>query len=88
MTIGGVFSLLLAIFKAIPALEKWFQDLSALYIASRIESMKQENREAIKKAIEAQDQRDLERAIGSPKAGEHSGLPGTEIRDSLPGVKP
>lgn len=88
MTIGSVFSLLLAVFKAIPIFEKWFEQLSALYVASRIESMKQENREVIKKAIELQDQRELERAIGSPKAGERSGVPGTEVRDTLPGVKP
>lgn len=81
-------SLLLAVFKAIPILQGWFESLVAGYIATQIAQMKDENRAAIKKAIETQDQRDLEAALGNPHPGEASGIPGTQIRDTLPGVKP
>lgn len=80
------FSAILAIIKAIPALEKWYEDFTAFYIKQRIESMKKENVEAIKFALKENDQRKIEQAIGSNKAGELSGVPHTEIRENLPGV--
>jgi hypothetical protein len=49
--------------------------------------MKKEDRDSIKKSIEGQDQRDLEKAIGSIKVGLPSGISGTEIVDHLPGVQ-
>jgi hypothetical protein len=77
---------LLAIFKAVPMIKSAFEDLISLYVNSQISSMKRENRDAIKKAIEKQDQRDLENIIGSPHAGKPSGHEGTTIVDTLPGV--
>ena len=81
-----VISSVIAVIKAIPVVKEWFDSLLAMYVRSEIASMKKENREALRKAIDEQDQRDLEKAIGNPNPGEHSGIPGTEIRDKLPGV--
>lgn len=77
---------LLAAFKVIPVLKNIWDELVAEYVAKKIEEMKRENREAIKKAINDYDQRELEKALGNPNPGEHSGLPGTVIVDELPGV--
>lgn len=78
--------LLLALMVAIPTLKEWFDQLVAEYIRSQIETMKAENREAIREAFETHDQRPIEKVIGSEKAGEPSGLPGTEFRDHLPNM--
>lgn len=48
---------------------------------------KDENKAAIEDSAKMGDQRPIEEAIGSGKAGKPSGIEGTEIRDSLPGVK-
>lgn len=81
-------STVIAVIKVIPAIKSWFESLIAAYVAAEIAAMKKENREAIRRAFDEHDQRPLEFAIGNPNAGEHSGIEGTEIRDSLPGVKP
>lgn len=78
----------ISLIQSIPVLVDLVERFVALYVASRIGSMKKEHREGIKKALAEQDQRDLERAIGSPVAGLPSGVPGTEVRPTLPGVKP
>lgn len=83
-----VIGLLLAIFEAIPIVDGWFQALVREYVKRRIARMKAENLDAIRLAIEEHDQRGLEKAIGNPRPGEPSNLPGVEIHDSLPGVKP
>jgi hypothetical protein len=75
-----VIDLILAIAKAIPVIDKW---LDALTVA-RIESMKKTQREALRKALDEHDQRDLEKAIGSPGAGEPSGNPDSVISDTPP----
>lgn len=77
---------ILAIFQAIPKLKDLFEALVAEYVAAQIQSMKTEQRAAIKKAIDEQDQRDLEKAIKSPRAGAPSGIAGAVIVDDLPGV--
>lgn len=77
---SSVIGLLLAIFKAVPALKALWEQLLVLWLHSQIEGMKKENRNAIKKAIHDYDQRELEGLLGNPRAGEHSGLPGTELR--------
>ncbi len=84
-----IFSILLTIFKAIPALKSAWDGLVSLYIEHEIASIRKERREAIRKAINEQDQRDIEKAIGSDKAGKESGIPGTVIVDDgdLPDVK-
>ena len=83
----SVFSIIIAVIKAIPIIKEWFDQLAAYYVEREIANMKTANRESIAKAIKEHDQRDLEKAIGNPNAGEKSNLGGTEIRDSLPGVK-
>jgi hypothetical protein len=77
---------LLALLTAIPVLKSWFDQLVADYISFKIESMKQENRDAIRKALDAFDQRDLEKAIGNPNPGAPSNLDGVEYVTDLPGV--
>ena len=86
MNFAATITFLTSLFKAVPVLKEWWDGLVAAYIALRISTMKKENREAIKKAITDQDQRDMEEALGSTKVGEASGIPGTVIVDSLPGV--
>lgn len=85
---GSVISAILAICKAAPIFDRWVQQLLVAYSNARVDSMAKENRDAIKKAITDQDQREIEKLLGSSRAGELSGVPGTEVRDSLPGVKP
>jgi hypothetical protein len=79
-------ALLLSLIKAIPALRDIFERLVSLYIQSEISSMKSENLNAVRMAITEHDQRDLEKAIGSPTAGIASGDPGSVIIDHPPGV--
>jgi hypothetical protein len=81
-----ILSLLLAFFKAVPALKSIWDDIVAAYVAQKIATMAQENRDAIAKAISTLDQRPIESELGSITAGKPSGDPGTEIRDTLPGV--
>ena len=84
--VAQVIALLLGTTKTFPIVDRWVQMLVAAYIASRIGSMSKDQRDGIRKAIDEQDQRDLEKAIGNPQAGEPSGLPGVEHRPTLPGV--
>lgn len=84
---GSVLSLLLAIFKAIPVLKKSWDQLMDLYIASELTRMKKENQDAINKAFDKQDQRPIEEALGSGSKGLRSGVSGSELFDSLPGVQ-
>lgn len=86
---ASVLSLLLAIFKAVPALKQWWDQLLAMYIAKSIADMHRDDKAAIKKAIEENDQRDLERQVFNSTPGERSDAPNTIIRhDSLPNVLP
>lgn len=86
MTAAAVISLLTAIFKAIPSLKSWWDDIVSMYIETKINSMRKENKEAIKKAIYGQDQRDLESSSGYSQVGELSGVPNTDVVDVLPNV--
>jgi hypothetical protein len=81
-TLSIVVQIILAFAKAFPIVEKWLDEA----YNEKIKTMSKENRAAIKKAIDEQDQRDLEIAMGSTKPGEASGIPGTVITDSWPGV--
>jgi hypothetical protein len=82
MSTAAILSLMLSIFKAIPVLDKWFEELVAAYVLQRKIWTRKENHQAIKKAFETQNQRGLEHEDYS---GKPSGI-GT-IRDSLPGVR-
>lgn len=84
----NVLTTIIAILKAIPTLKAWFDWFVAEYTRREIATMKAEIRAGIRKAIDEQDQRDLERAMGSTKPGKPSGLPGAVIVDDLPGVVP
>lgn len=69
---------------AIPILKDFVERFITFYVAQQIAHMKQENRDGIRKAVFNHDQRDLEKAVGNPNAGEPTNLPGIELRDSLP----
>lgn len=77
----------MAIAKDIPIVQSWIQQLVTLYTVAQISNMSQENIDALKKAIEQQDQRDAETALGgSTISGQLSGTPGSTVVDTLPGV--
>lgn len=74
-------SIVLGALNAIPILDSWFQTLVSAYVQSRIASMKQENLDAIRIAIQNHDQRPIENAIDSPTAGKVSGDAGAIVVD-------
>lgn len=80
----AIISAILAIAKAIPTVDGWIQQLSVAYTTSRINSMKQENRDAVAAALNNYDQTKLEQAIGSPTAGQVSGDVGAVVIDAPP----
>jgi len=71
----------------IPGIKSLLDRAIGVYLQAYLEGMRDQNREAIKRAVALADQRELEKVINSPTAGELSGISGTEVRDSLPGVK-
>jgi len=81
----NTFGLILAIIKAVPALKDLFDQFVSWYVDHEIQSMKKELSNAIYKASQG-DQRNLEKFIGSPRAGLPSGEHGSVIVPSLPGV--
>lgn len=78
-----IISLILAIFKAFPILDKWFEQFKE---AKEIEAKKR-NRESVEESAQTGDQRPIEDAMNSSKTGKPSGIPGSEIKDKLPGVE-
>ena len=62
-------SLILAIAKAIPVIDRAIRDLVQAYVQWKIKEGQRDLAEALIKMIETGDQRDLEREIGSPNAG-------------------
>jgi hypothetical protein len=82
MSIAAALAFITALSNALPVLDKWIESLVVAYSIQRKLWIKKENILAIKKAIETQDQRELE---DEEHSGDYSGL-GT-IRDSLPGVR-
>jgi len=85
--ISTILGILLALFKAVPAMKDWWEQLLAMYIERQNEMLRREIREAIIHALVEQDQRPIEKALGSPHAGKPVNVPDSEIVDSLPGVK-
>jgi hypothetical protein len=79
-----IIALLLGIAKAVPIIDSWIQQLATAYATQRIADMQKENLDAIRKAIQDKDQRDLEAALGNPHPGEASGDPGAVITDAPP----
>jgi len=86
MTATAFFALIVGIVRAIPIFAGWFDQFVAYYTNQRIDEMSAENLAAIKTAIQQKDQRDLEKVLGNPNAGEPSNVGGTVIRNDLPGV--
>lgn len=80
------FALVSAIIKAVPAVKAIVDRFIVWYVEREIKAMKREHAEAITVAILKHDQRPLEEIIGSSLAGKPSGIPGTQIVDTLPGV--
>jgi CTP:phosphocholine cytidylyltransferase-like protein len=81
MTVASVLSLLLAIFKAVPTIEIWWERLVVEYVKFSKLKIAKENKAAIIEALKSDDQRGLEDE-------EHSGIPsgvGT-IRTTLPNI--
>lgn len=87
MTTTSILSLLLAIFKAIPTLKSWWDDLLVMYVTKAKNDITKDNVEAIKRALNEHDQRHIETQLGSETSGKPSGVEGTIIVNSLPGVK-
>lgn len=79
-----IFTGILAIFKAIPVLDQWLEKFVTFYVEQKWKAMLEENRAAIRKALVEHDQRDIEKAIGNPEAGEPSKAPGVVIVDHPP----
>lgn len=86
-TAATILAIIMAIAKDVPIVDGWIKQLTTAYMLAKIAKMDKANRDALKKAIEEGDQRDLEIAMGSSGAGEMSGVPGSVVVDKLPGVK-
>lgn len=81
MTFTSVFGFVYALLKAIPLLEKLVREFFAFYAIKQREWFEKELHDAIKKAINSGETRDLENSIGSPRAGAPSGHDGIERDD-------
>jgi hypothetical protein len=75
-------SLILALAKAIPVIDKWLGELAIAYQIYKKKEIEEATKRAIDEGIQNQDQRPIE---SDQTSGKPSGL-GT-IRDSIPGVK-
>lgn len=79
-----IFGAIIAVIKAIPVLDSWFQSIASAYLQAQIASMKQENRDAIISAVQKFNQIPMENAIGSSTAGKVSGDAGSAVIDAPP----
>lgn len=82
MNVAAVITLLTALFKAVPIMEAWWEQVLVEWIKYRKIQLKKETIKAINEALKDQDQRGLEHEDYS---GKPSGI--GAIRDSLPGVR-
>ena len=82
----AVVAAITAVAKVFPIVDTWLQKFVVWYASNRIDSMTKEDRDSVKKAIDQKDQRDAEAALGNPNAGNLSGIPGTVVRNDIPGV--
>lgn len=87
MTFTAIISLITSVAKAFPKFKEWWDGLIVAYVETQKASMKKETKEAIRKAIDEDDQRPLEEVIGYSRAGELSGIPGSVVVDALPSVR-
>ena len=79
-----ILNAIIKVFAAVPTLNTWFQELVKLYVQIQGAAMSKENRDAVRKALDEHDQRDMEKAVNSPTAGKISGDPGTVVVDAPP----
>lgn len=86
-SVVDIFTLVLAILRAIPPVNKWIEQFFVFYANKQIDRMEEENRIGLKKALHEFDQRELEKALGNKAPGEPSGNAGAVIVDELPGVR-
>lgn len=82
--IATIFGTLLAIIKAIPAVKGMIDEFISFYVQNELSNMKKENFDAIRKAMDEHDQRELEKSAGSPTAGLPSGDSGAVIQPLPP----
>lgn len=76
-----IFGFIYALLRAFPIAERAVRDFIAFYIVKEREWYEKAVDAGVIKAIESKDQRDLEKSIGSDKAGKPSEQDGTEWRD-------
>lgn len=75
------FGFLYALLKAVPIFNKWVQDFFVFYAQKQTEWAYAAISKGVTKAFRDGDQRDLEHAIGSPRADKPSGHDGVEYDD-------
>ncbi len=82
----SLYQAILALIIAIPKLEDMVMGFFVFLAQNKWQKLKSENKTAVITAIVKQDQRYIEELLGYSRAGEPSGIPSTEIVDTLPGV--
>jgi hypothetical protein len=87
-TAGLILNVLLVAFKAVPVLKEVWDRLLVMYLEKKKAELAEEVRLAIYNAVHSQDQRGIEKAIGSPNAGQPVEISDSQIVDRLPGVTP
>jgi hypothetical protein len=75
-------SLILALAKAIPIIDKWLGELAVAYQAYKKKETEEKTKRAIDEGIENQDQRPIE---SDQTSGKPSGM--GVVRDSIPNVR-
>jgi hypothetical protein len=82
---AAFFSAILGFFNAIPIFANILEMFVKWYVEKQYADMRQENRDAIKRAINEHDQRDAEKMLGNPNVGVPTGI--GVIRDGPPRVR-
>ena len=81
MGIAEIFGFIYALLKAIPVLEKAVRGFIAFYAIKQKDWFYEELHKAVEKAVKTGETRDVENAIGSPRAGKPSGNDGSVFDD-------
>lgn len=81
-----VIAAIIALGKILPIVDRWLVALCLAVTQNTIKKMKEEDINAPIQATKSNDQRALEKLLGSPRAGQASGISGSGVVDSLPGV--
>ncbi len=75
---------ILALLALIPKINELWDKLAAEYIKLRLEKLRDEDREAIRQALDNHDQRKIEWQMGNTKAGDPSFVTGSHV---VPDIK-